>query len=450
VKPLEISFPLGLEGTDQLPYTKRELVNCWNDNGEIIQRPGQRNIATTGRVARGVFEWNGSFYEVASQELLKFTDVATGAFTSIGTIEGTEDIRITNNFVEATIAVKGGKIYTLDKSDTLTDISGNDNIFPVNSLTTLNSRTIYVPSDGGPPFFSDPNASGTVQALSFFDAEQLPDNNTEAFVLNNILYVAGTESTQAFLDRGLSPVPYVPQTGRTDNGIIGGVVEVQGTVFYIGREKGQDLGIYAHGPGVAPKISNKVIDVALAQYDEATLSKAIANRYKWKGDDVVNFAFGNDSFGFFRGNWFRTDTLFNGFDVPWQLGFVQEFNLKYYSAYAGNFNILDDVNNDAGNAFRRVILGGEEIDGAVSIQNMHYHMSQGFNDNVGSVFLELSDDNILFYPPFAEETGERGNYKRELEWNYPGGALFSRFIGYRISTGEDVNFSGTKLFADVR
>ncbi len=447
---MEINLPLGLEGTSELPFTTRELVNCWNNDGEIIQRPGLTTLNTTSRVARGTFEWNGSLYVVASQELLKINSVITGAFTSIGTVSGTADIRTAIGFNHAVIVVKGGNIYTLDSSDTLTDITSNSNFVSCNSVAHMNGRFIYIPSDGDPAFFSDVGAAGTVQATSFFDSEQLPDNNTEVFVLNNILYIGGTDSTQSFIDRGLSPVPYVPQTGRTDNGIIGGVIEIQGTVLYIGREKGQDLGIYAHSAGVAPKVSNKFIDTLLQNYTESQLSQAIPNRIKWKGDDVAYFTLINDAFGFFNGNWHRADTLVNGFDVPWQVGYVQEFDLKYYSFYAGNINILADVNKDAGESFRRVILGGAEIDGSTSIQNFHYHMSQGYNDTVGSVYLELSDDNVLFYPPFAESTGEKGNYKWELEWNYPGSAYFTRFVGYRLSTGEDVNFSGTKLYADER
>jgi hypothetical protein len=452
----EIAFPLGLQGTAKLPRTRKALRNVWNDDGDIIQRPGFTLNGTNSRVARGSFEWNGGLYAVASQDLIKITNVLTGAFSVIGTVTGTADIRTTNDFVTAVIVVKGGALYTLDKSDVLVDISGNANIVPCNSVTTLNSRTQYIPSDGSPAFFSDVNAAGTVQALSFFDAEQLPDNNTEVFQLNNILYIAGDTSIQSFLDRGLSPVPYQPQTGRIDIGIIGGVQETQddGTgkaaVLFIGAKKGQVPGIFAQVAGGATKISNEWIDEILENYTETQLSQVITGRYVWRGNDIVYFTLANDAFGFYKGNWHGLDTLITGTNVPWQAGYIQEFELKYYSFFAGNFNVMADVNKDSGNSFVRIIDDGIEAGQSFTAASLQYHMSQGYNAAVGSVYLAMSDDNVLYPTYVSANTGAIGNYGYELDWNYPGGlGLYNRFMGYRLQTGEDVNFSGTKLFIET-
>lgn len=528
-KLAEVALPLGLEGTTELPFTRRALRNCWNDQGKIIQRPGLTLRGTNSLVARGSFEWNGDLYVVASQELLKITDVLTGTYTSIGTIAGTADIRTANGFNDAVIVVKGGALYTLSKSTTLiavsgvtdsggiasfthagttpavgntvtisgfvtntaynvtgivtastgttfeissvaygtsetgsftlvlADISGNANIVSCNSLTHMNGRFVYIPSDGSVAFFSDVGAAGTVQALSFFDAEQLPDNNTEVFQLNNILYIGGTKSIQSFLDRGLSPVPYLPQTGRIDVGIISGVVEIQDddtgatAVFFIGKKKGQAAGIFAQVAGGATRISNEYIDTILETYTKAQLSLAIAGRYVWRGYDILYFTLPSDSFGFYQGNWHGLDTLISGENVPWQAGYIQMYELKYYSFYSENFSILDNVNKDSGDPFLRIIDGGIEQEGNFNFQSMNYHMSQGFNTTIGSMFLMLSDDNILYSPPVAANTGSLGNYSIEQDWNYPGGlGLYDRFMGYRLQTGEDINMSGTGLFVTPR
>ncbi len=456
-KLAEIPFPLGLSGTVELPFTRKALRNCWNRGGKIIQRPGSTLNGTTGLVARGSFEWNGGLYAVASQSLIKITDVTTGAFTTIGTIAGTEGIKTANGFNTATIIVQGGALYTLDKSDVLVDISGNANIVPCNSLTHINGRFVYIPSDGTPAFFSDVGAAGTVQVLSFFDAEQLPDNNSETFQLNNILYVGGNNSIQSFLDRGLYPVPYQSQTGRIDVGIIGGVVETQddGTgrtaVLFIGKKKGQVPAIFALIAGGAPKISNDAIDSILDTYTEAQLSQALTGRYVWRGNDIIYFTLANHAFGFYKGNWHGLDTLINGVNVPWQAGFIQEFALKYYSFYAGNFSVMADVNKDSGNSFVRIIDDGIEQGGNFNAQSLQYHMSQGYNGSIGSVYLSMSDDNVTYGPYIPSSTGAIGQYGAELDWNYPGGlGLYDRFMGYRLQTGEDVNFTGSKLFIEMR
>ena len=458
VRPLgEVAFPLGLEGTTKLPFTRKALRNCWNDNGIIQQRPGFTLNSNTGLVARGSFKWNGGLYAVASQSLIKITNVLTGTFTTIGTIAGTASVRIANGFNTAVIIVPGGALYTLDTSDTLVDISGNTNFVPCNSVTHINGRFVYIPSDGSVAFFSDVGAAGTVQVDSFFDAEQLPDNNNEVFQLNNILYIGGTNSIQSFLDRGLDPVPYQPQTGRIDVGIIGGVVEAQddgtGTtaVLFIGKKAGQVPAIFAQVAGGAPKISNDAIDAILETYTEAQLAEVITGRYVWRGNDIVYFTLANHAFGFYKGNWHGLDTLIAGSNVPWQAGYIQEFELKYYSFYAGNFSVMADVNKDSGNSFVRVIDDGIEQGGNFNAQSLQYHMSQGYNASIGSVYLAMSDDNVLYGPYVSASTGAIGQYGVELDWNYPGGlGLYDRFMGYRLQTGEDINFTGTKIFIETR
>jgi len=211
------------------------------------------------------------------------------------------------------------------------------------------------------------------------------------------------------------------------------------------------LGIYALGPGNAPKISNEFIDNLLATYTEAELAQAVAGRYKYNGYDIAVFSLGRDSFGYFAGYWHGLDTLVSGSNTPWQVGHIQEFELNYYSFYAGNFSKLDAVNKDSGNSFVRVIDGGFESDKSFAVQSLEYHISQGYNATIGSVSLQMSDDNVLYSPPFHRNTGTIGNYMTELEWNYPGGlGLYDRFMGYRLSTGEDINFSGTKLYINSR
>jgi len=199
---LEVELPTGLEGTNELPFTRKALRNCFNANGRIIQRPGLTLIGTNSRVARGSFEWNGSLYAVASQDLIKITNVTTGAYSVIGTIAGTAKVVTAIGFNHAVIVVKGGALYTLSTTDVLTDISANANIVASNSVTHINGRFVYIPSDGSVAFFSDVGAAGTVQALSFFDAEQLPDKNNEVFEINNILYIGGTDSIQSYIDQG--------------------------------------------------------------------------------------------------------------------------------------------------------------------------------------------------------------------------------------------------------
>ena len=56
---------------------------------------------------------------VNGPRLNKITNEETGAFTDIGLIEGSEQIRTSIGFVDAVIIVRGGKSYTLSTTDVL-------------------------------------------------------------------------------------------------------------------------------------------------------------------------------------------------------------------------------------------------------------------------------------------------------------------------------------------
>jgi len=255
-----VPFPSGFKGEEELPRTSRSLQNCFNNlKGQILSRPGISQLNTTSKVARGQFVWNGALYQVVSETLIKITNTTTGAFTTIGTIAGSDVIETAIGFNTAVIVVKNasGAIYTLDKSDTIVLISGNANFVPCTSVAHINGRFVYIPFDGDPAFLSDVGAAGTVQVLSFFDAEELPDLNNSVFNFKNTLYIGGTDSFELFRDTGASPNPFARVAGaRIINGFIGGLIEYNETFLFIGREKDQDFGIYAIGQGLAPKISN--------------------------------------------------------------------------------------------------------------------------------------------------------------------------------------------------
>lgn len=484
-----IPFPNGFEGSEDLPRTRRSLQNCWkNKQGRLIGRPGilGGNIVANG-LARAAFVWNESLYMVFSQDLIKITDTTTLSFSVIGTIAGPQAIETAVGFNEAVIVVKGGAIYTLDKTDTLVDISGNANFVSCADVAHIDSRFVYIPADGSPAFFSDVGDAGSVQALSFFDAEVLPDKNNAVFVFRNTLYIMGTDSIELFDNQGGTPVPFVRRGGGAiDNGFIGGLLEYNNTFLFIGREKNQDFGIYAIGQGIAPKISNEAIDLILSTYTLNELSEAIPGRFKWRGDDIATFTLRRDSFGFLRGNWFLLDTVFSGISRPWGAGFIVQFEGEYFTAFEDKIGKFSKGNTDYGERITRIIdFGIEQPDVEFfSVQDIELGISQGFNPvlkaisllffddafgnfddafgnfddaagslplAVGSVSLFLSRDNVLYGNPLTLNLGNSGQYGQKLRWNYPGGlGTYQGFMGARILTTEDIIFSDDYITINAR
>jgi len=424
-----------------------------------MSRPGIEEITSTGGVARGQFVWNGALYLVVSEQLLKVIDVETGATSVIGPIAGSEFITTAVGFVEAAIVVKGGAIYTLDKSDNLsTDIVGTSigggEILSSVAVAHIDGRFVYVPADGSPAFFSDVGNPASVQVLSFFDAEELPDDNTTTFNLRNTLYIGGTDSFELFQDTGATPVPFTRLTGaRIDYGYIGGLTAYADTYFFIGREKDQDFGIYAISQGKAETVSNEAIDVILAGYTQTGLQNAQGARFKWRGYDILTFSLASDSFGFYKGNWFKLTVLEGSTEKSWGGQFINQFIGEYYTSSSDKFGKLAKINTENGAKIPIVVdLAFEQADNEYfACQSVSLGISQGFNPEVGTVGLAMSRNNVEYGEFLFRDLAQKGNYTQHLTWNEPGGlGAYDGFMGMRFYTTQDVTFSSNALSAFFR
>jgi len=456
-----IEYPLGLEGVEQLPRTKRTLQNCFNNgNGIIIHRPGIKSLQDTGRTARGSFQWNGSLYQVVSTDLIKITNTETGAFITIGTILGAAVIRTAIGFNTAVIVVKGGNIYTLDTADALVIISTGTNFNPCVDVAHINGRFVYIPIENAlppghtTPFFSNIGDAATVGDLSFFDAESLPDQSNGVINYRNTLYIFGTDSIEPFRDQGLSPVPFIRiNGGRIDNGFIGGLFEYNQTFVFLGREKDQDFGIYAFTNGVAVKISNETIDLILSEHTEAEREDAVTSRFKWRGYDIFTVTLLKDSFAFFGGNWFRLRSLIDGDDTVWAGGFITQLDGEYFTAFRTKMGKLENIDTDNGERITFLIeMGLEQEDGnKFTCQSIELPISQGFNTQDASVGLQMSKDGVDYGQPFFRNLGGIADYQRVLKWNFPGGlGRFRGFMGWRFFTSELVKFSAEPPIVKLR
>lgn len=336
----------------------------------------------------------------------------------------------------------------------LTTISGNSNFVPCVDVAHINGRFVFIPLNGDPAFFSDVGNAGSVQPLSFFDAEELPDKNNAVFNFKNTLYIAGTDSFELFTDTGATPNPFQRiNRSRILNGYIGGLLEYKDTFIFIGREKDQDQGIYAIGQGKAVKISNERIDLILTSYTEAELSNIRANRFKWRGYDIATFSMSNHSFAFLDGNWFLLSTLVSNVVKPWSLDFMVQFNNTYYTAFSTKLGKLSKINTDYGDPVPRIIdTVAEKEDGKfLTIQSLELSISQGYNDQNKSVAIQMSRDNVTYGPPVFRNLGATGEYSKRLRWNPPGGlGSYEGFAGIRIYCAEDINFAIDSIEVQAR
>lgn len=445
-------LPKGLEGIDKLPETNKLLQNLFHthdENNSIISRPGITGLSEPGGLCRGGFEWNGALYYIYSQQLRKITNVTTGTSINIGTIDGSDRVFSAAGAVTIAIVAKGTASYTLDKSDTLVDTSANPNFVPFVSVTAINGRAIYVPLVGDRTVFSDVGDFATIGALSLFDAEVRPDETEFCFTLDNYLYLMGIDSIERFKNVTDPAITFQRVGNAEDYGYIGGFLEAEGAVIFIGRKRNQSPGIFVMDSNQVIKISNPPIDKILTTYTNQELTETIPGRINWLGFDIATFTLRRDSFLFFQGDWSLLDTVINEESKPWSGGFIVEFDNRYYSGFEGNLGFFDDVNFDYGDRITRI------IETSLSQENMEYMtgaslelgVSQGFNDGERqSVGLQTSEDGVLYGPIVYEDLGLKGHYADKLVWEPPGGlGTYEGFMGIRLITRENVVFNADHL-----
>jgi hypothetical protein len=452
----KVDLPLGLAGAENLPQTRRALENCFNNlEKQILPRPG---ITTLGsgftNLARGSFSWNDNFYVVFGQELFRISNIETGEVVNLGVINGSSVIKTSIGFNDIVIMAKDTALYTLNKMDFLTDITNNLNFVPVTAVTHIDGRFVYIPTSGDPAFFSDVGNAGSVQPLSFFDAEELPDLNNTVFNFANTLYIGGTDSFELFRDTGGTPNPFTRISGaRHRYGFIGALMEYTNSFLFLGREKDQDFGFYAIGPGQTQKISIPLIDEILTTYAPEELADCVPGRFKWRGYDIATFSLARDAFGFYKGQWFRLSTLVDGFPRPWLGGFIAQFKGRYYTASKRAFGRFDNINTDFGQKIAKTLDIGftHPNNKRFSCQSVEFGISQGFNNEVETVALFMSRDNQVYGPALYRELGSLGEYDNKLVWNYAGGmGNYDGFMGIRIYTTGDLVFGADALFLNIR
>lgn len=450
---VDVTLPAGCMGYSRLPRQRTLLENCFNNgSGAILQRPGITTIKDIGGNTRGQFLWNDSIYQVINDELIRINNEDTGSNQVIGTISGHQAIDFAAGYNHGVIVVKGGSAYTLTGGTTLATIT--DGLFKESdSVEHMNGRFVYTPTNGDPALYSAVGDGSTIDG--FFDAEELPDKNKANWQQSNTMYIAGTDSIELFRapSSGTNPFARVPN-GRIETGYIGGKLKYGGTHVFIGREEGQDVGVFAIAQGAAEKISNEYIDEILITYTEAELGLCVSSRFKWRGYDIATFTLSRHSFGFYGGMWFILSTQdADGDNGLWSGGYLTYHNGKYFSGNAGMLGYLSNDATDYGFSFKKLMEYPVEIpdEDMFSAQAVQLAMSQGFNSAVGSVAIQISRDGVNFSEPYFRNTGDVGEYDQKLIWNPPGGiGNFYGFMKMRIWTADDIEFSATKMTVDAR
>lgn len=437
-----IPLPRGIQGSDDNPQWKESLTNLYFDNEQLIQRPGITQTGTITGSCRGAFSFDSSAYMVSGTDLLKVAE--DGTSVNVGTVQGSGDIAAATDFARAVVIEKGGNAVELLQNGTVTPITTNYAISV--DVEQIGGRFIFVPEDGSPPFYTDPN-SVTIQANNFFDAEQFTDKNTGAVVLNNRLYIGGESSFEVFRLSTSDSIPFIKIDGAAvTTGYIGGKAFYDKTFAFLGRMRDSTPAFYFMGQGGTPKISNKATEDILKTYTLDELKATRSHRFAWNDREFIAWTLARHTF------------LFNGEDISlltsadgsaWRVhGMTNVYGFYLVGDSSSNLiGKLDDVYTEytapIEYGFTTFLSVEKEAFIEPSAIELNCVTGTASQDN-DRISCEVSKDQEVWFRPIWRGLGKIGERNRRVIWA-GGVGQFESHMGMRFFTNANRKFTVRSL-----
>jgi hypothetical protein len=441
----QVPLPKGITGDRDIPELTESLVNLFNPGDNTsLKTPGQGSFSTGEGACRGAIDFEDEHYQVSGESLIKVS--SAGVETVLGTVAGTADCVMDKSFIALNIVVKGGAGYSYSPSGGLVTMSGSYK--PSVDVTAINQRFVYIPSDGGPAFYTDVNIPSVIPALNFFDAELLPDRNTGDINLRNDLYIGGVNSFEVFRDTGDSDATFLRVDGASvETGYVGGKAIYKDTFVFLGKDRGGSYSFHAMASGDAPKISDPAIDEILNfDYTQDELIDVTSQRFTWSGVDMVSFRLARHSFLFYGSGWSYIQTGIDASDevAPWDVNHLAFSYGRYITGSATTARIgkLEDITTEFGERIERQIntFIKAERNTYFTIDNFFLGAITGTKLVEGTIGLQVSRDSLTYGPQVFRSLGKLGKHQQQVAW-HGGAGVFESFCGVRIRTTADVNFS---------
>ena len=454
-----IPLPTGFNAVTDFPLQRENLINLFNTGSGLLRRPGIVGQAVASGVGcRGSVVFNGILYKVIGTEFVRVNE--DDSLIVKGTISGAADVVMESGFTFISIIAKGGNGYTFNESAGLVQIT-SPNFRSSIDLTIINSITVYCPADGGPLFFSDPNLPATIGALSFFDAELLPDLNTGCFNFNNDLHGLGADSIEVFRQKGDSVTPFLRVDGAAAQvGYVSGRTLYGPSFAFIGKARGESFSIRIMGQGNAPKISNNAVDEFLnEEYTGAELLAAVGESFEWKGYEILVFHLARHSLALMGGGWFFIESGINGAASPaaWRGRHISFAYNKYYigDVSTGDIGILTDIPTEYGEKMEYSLDTFARSKKGVyfSINNLTLSCLTGRATPEGTIGLTISTDGVVWQTDNTvwRGLGKVGAYGLTVDWTMPGGlGTYESFAGIRLRSTANVDFALEALDGDIQ
>lgn len=461
----------GFYDTDS-PFARKTCVNWFVHNAEsgalssacLRRTPGLTQLATAGsydKINRGAWSLKGKAYFVQGDTLYRLeSDLST--LTNLGAISGSGRVSMADNGTQLFIQVPGGNGYIFtDSPDTLTQITDTD--FTANGApqyVVFIDGYFVLTTDSKKFICSALNDGLSYDALDFGSAEANPDAIVAPFVFKNQLFIAGTETIEAFQNIGGSGFPFQRSGLYLSKGCVCPLsfAATDETFVWIGAGKNEKPAIYAFNGGGTQRLSTSAIESKLSELSTTQLSQVASISYSDSGHQFVGFTLPTTSifFDFSSGTWHERKSVY-GDEVSRHR--VQSLVTAYNKvlvgdAFDGRVGQMDsDYLDDYGTEIRRefVTQPFQNETRAFFLPSIEITCKNGAGN--GSVEdpqigLELSRDGGRNYSDKRlRSVGKVGEYKKRAIWRRNG--RVSNNCMFRVTLSDAVDTEILQITADI-
>jgi hypothetical protein len=379
--------------------------------------------------------------------------VETFNLVSLGTILGTGRVSMSDNGSQLFVLVPGGNGYIYDENAGTPFQQITDPDFTANGnpqYVVFLDGYFVITTDEKKFIISALNDGLSYNALDFGSAEADPDKIVRPVVLNNQLFILGSETTEVFRNVGGSGFPFQRVSGFVfDKGCAApfSVEKSDNSFFMLGGGHNEFNSVWLFTGNGYQKISTPAIDNLIRNVSDTDRSNAFSWQYSQRGSFFLGISLGEHTivYDLFSKKWHTRSSVINNQDDIFRANYiVSAYNrLLVGDTQDGRIGALDsDVYTEYGQLIRRVVaspnLTLELANTKVSMIEATVESGVGNDDVENPVMsMEYSDNGgKTFVYPRTRSICKIGEYERRAVWRRNG--AFPRFRILRFILSDPV------------
>ena len=472
-----LSITNGFYTSRSLPLSAQECLNWYVNISEapamsqenLFGTPGIVELVSSGEIEninRGTHEMADVAYAVNGTTLYKIIEtivdaVATYTLEALGTISGTARVSMADNGTQLMVLVPGGNGYiynhSIDAFVQITDVDFTANGNP--QFVEFVDSYFVCTTDTKKFICSAPNDGTNWNALDYGTAEADPDPTVAPIVFKNQLFIAGSQTIEAFQNTGGADFPFSRTGLYLQKGVFApySLINAQNTFVWVGGGENESPSIWAFSGNDTVKISTIPIDNLLQGLTKNDLSSVYAWAYSQSGANFIGFTLPTTTlvFDMTTKRWHERKSIIEGALTKYRVSSIcKAYNQTICGdSIDGRIGRLDLTQyKEYGETIIRRAATQPFLNGMISFSvgsvELTVESGVGNSDVVNPVItMDRSLDGKTWSDERTRAIGKIGEYDRRVIWRRCGRA--SRFEVFRFTLTDAVKPVIIQLDANI-